>query len=195
MGHFLDLNAQSLGLFRAPLILSALALFFGPLAALILRRKARPHPANLALAAATFVFLLAAHLALQTFAPVLSSAQLARAIAPQLHPNDLIAIHGEYESGSSLAFYLKRPTSAGGDIHILEGRSSNLWYGSFFTDSPPIFETPQSFAKKWSSSQRIFLWQSVTDSDAPLTLPPLSGPVYVLAKSGGKEIISNQPNH
>jgi 4-amino-4-deoxy-L-arabinose transferase-like glycosyltransferase len=187
MGHFLDLNAQALGLFRLPLILAAVSLFLGPLTAFLLRRKSKAHLANLSLAAGAFGFLLAAHLGLQTFAPVLTSAQLAEAIAPQVKPQDLIAIHGEYESGSTLGFYLKR-----NDIHILEGRSSNLWYGSFFPDAPKIFETPASIAQKWSGPQRIFLWQSLTDP--PNQLPALPGPVYILVKNGGKEIVSNQPN-
>jgi 4-amino-4-deoxy-L-arabinose transferase-like glycosyltransferase len=187
MGHFLDLNAQALGLFRTPLILAAISLFLGPLAGLILRRRAKPHAATLALAAGAFGFLLAAHLGLQTFAPVLTSAQLAKAIAPQIKNEDLIAIHGEYEAGSTLGFYLQR-----NDIHILEGRSSNLWYGSFFPDAPPIFETPQSIAQKWLGPQRIFLWQSTTDE--PRNLPALPGPVYIIASGGGKEIVSNRPN-
>ncbi|HSY36293.1 MAG TPA: hypothetical protein VK814_11125 [Acidobacteriaceae bacterium] len=198
MGHFLDLDTRALGLFRLPLTLAALSLFLGPLAALLRRRRAKPHAANLALAAGAFGFLLAAHLGLQTFAPVLTSAQLAEAIAPQVQPNDLIAIHGEYESGSTLAFYLQRPSTyaptpdASNFIHILEGRSSNLWYGSFFPDAPPIFETPATLAAKWPGPQRIFLWQSLTDP--PNQLPTLPGPVYILVKSGGKEIVSNQPN-
>ncbi|HEY4355388.1 MAG TPA: phospholipid carrier-dependent glycosyltransferase [Acidobacteriaceae bacterium] len=187
MGHFLDLNAQALGLFRVPLGIAALSLFAGPLVSLIFRKKGKPHAATIALAAGAFGFLLAAHMGLRTFAPVLTSAQLAEAITPQVQPGDLIAIHGEYESGSTLGFYLKR-----NDIHILEGRSSNLWYGSFFPDAPPIFETPQTFAAKWSGPRRIFLWQSTTDE--PRDLPPLTGPVYVLVRSGGKEIVSNQPN-
>jgi 4-amino-4-deoxy-L-arabinose transferase-like glycosyltransferase len=201
MGHFLDLDTRALGLFRIPLAIAALSLFLGPLAAFLLRRRAQPHAANLALAAGAFGFLLAAHLGLRTFAPVLTSAQLAEAIAPQVHPNDLIAIHGEYEAGSTLAFYLQRPSTYAASpstpnatnlIHILEGRSSNLWYGSFFPDAPKIFETPQSLAAKWPGPQRIFLWQSLTDP--PNQLPPLPGPVYILVKSGGKEIVSNQPN-
>jgi 4-amino-4-deoxy-L-arabinose transferase-like glycosyltransferase len=187
MGHFLDLDTRALGLFRVPLALAALSLFLGPLAAFILRKRTQPHAANLALTAGAFGFLLAAHLGLQTFAPVLTSAQLAEAIAPQVHPQDLIIIHGEYESGSTLGFYLQRD-----NIHILEGRSSNLWYGSFFPDAPPIFETPASIAKKWPGPQRIFLWQSLTDP--PNTLPTLPAPVYILIKSGSKEIVSNQPN-
>jgi len=187
MGHFLDLNAEALGLFRVPLILAAVSLVAGPLASLLLRRRARPMQANVAMAAGAFGFLLAAHMGLVTFAPVISSAQLAEKIAPIVQPQDMVAIHGEYESGSTLGFYLKR-----NNIHILQGRSSNLWYGSFFLDAPKIFETPESFAAKWSGPQRIFLWQSLTDP--PNKLPKVNGPVYVIAKGGGKEIVSNQPN-
>jgi 4-amino-4-deoxy-L-arabinose transferase-like glycosyltransferase len=190
MGHFLDITGPSIALFRTPLIIASLSLFLGPLIALFCIRKLKPRGAAISLAAGAFTFLLAAHLGLQTFAPVLTSAHLAEAIAPQVHPQDLIAIHGEYESGSTLGFYLQR-----NNIHILEGHSSNLWYGSFFPDAPPIFETPQSIAQKWPGPQRIFLWQSLTISDAPPNqLPPLPGPVYILIKSGGKEIVSNQPN-
>jgi len=186
MGHFLDLNAQAIGLFRLPLAVAAASLLLGPLTAYVLRRRNQPHGAMLCLAAGAFGFLLAAHLGLQTFAPVLSSEQLAAVIAPQLQPDDLIVIHQEYEYASTLGFYLQRPsyrfvavrisppqTTAPTDhdhadvaiepvavnpIHILTdanyngvanyGRSSNLWYGSFFPDAPQIFETPQSLAQK-----------------------------------------------
>ncbi len=200
MGHFLDLNARALGLFRLPLALAAAALFLGPFASFILRTRAKPHAATLALAAGAFGFLLAAHLGLQTFAPVLSSQQLAAAIAPQLHSGDLIVVHQEYEFASTLGFYLRRPgymqqngqPVAIDPIHILEGRSSNLWYGSFFRDAPAVFETPQSLAAKWPGPQRIFLWQDLANQPSPL--PAALSPVYVIASSGGKEIVSNQPN-
>ncbi|MDE1160808.1 MAG: glycosyltransferase family 39 protein [Acidobacteriaceae bacterium] len=186
MGHFLDLNAQALGLFRVPLALAAVSLFGGPLLALLWLRRSRVPAAVLALTVGACGFLVAAHLGLQTFAPVLSSAQLAEQIAPQVHAGDLVMIHGEYEAGSTLGFYLRR-----NDVHILEGRSSNLWYGSFFPDAPKIFETPASVAAKWSGSQRILMWQSLTDP--PNHLPVVTGPVYVVARGGGKEIVSNQP--
>jgi 4-amino-4-deoxy-L-arabinose transferase-like glycosyltransferase len=209
MGHFLDLNADALGLFRLPLIIAAVSLVGGPLVSLLLRKRALPVKANVAMAAGAFGFLLAAHLGLQTFAPVISSAQLAEKIAPMVQESDAVCIHGEYESGSTLGFYLKHPTdyitgdapdakgvgpheSAMNPICIVEGRSSNLWYGSFFPDAPKIFETPESFAAKWSGPQRIFLWQSLTDP--PNQLPAVEGPVYVIAKGGGKEIVSNRPN-
>jgi 4-amino-4-deoxy-L-arabinose transferase-like glycosyltransferase len=231
MGHFLDLDTGALALFRLPLALAAASLFLGPLASFLLRRRAQPHAANLALAAGAFGFLLAAHLGLQTFAPVLTSAQLAEAIAPQVHANDLVIIHQEYEYGSTLGFYLQRPSYrflgvrlsspqtapptdhdtadvtiraiAVNPIHILTdpdynhtpnyGRSSNLWYGSFFPDAPPIFETTDSLAAKWHGTQRIFLWQSLDNQ--PSSLPAALSPAYVLARSGGKEIVSNQPSY
>jgi 4-amino-4-deoxy-L-arabinose transferase-like glycosyltransferase len=192
-GHFLDLHRSAMGMFRLPLCLAAMSLSLGPLASYLLSKRARPHAAMLALAAGAFGFLIAADLGLQSFAPVLTSAQLAQAIAPQLRPDDLIVIHQEYEYGSTLGFYLHQPGPAGGPIHILEGRSSNLWYGSFFPDAPDIFETPETIAQKWASPQRIFLWQDLANQPSPL--PMLPGPVYVIARSGGKEIVSNQPNH
>ena len=187
-GHFLDLNARSLGLFRICLWLVIVSWLGGSFAFFLLTRRNRFHAANLALSGAAFVFLFAAWKALVIFSPTLTSEQLARAIAPQLRPGDLVAIHGEYEAGSTLGFYLRR-----NDLHIIEGRSSNLWYGSFFPDAPPIFETRQSIAQKWSGAQRIFLWQDPSDQERPpLSLP---GPVFAIAHSGGKQILSNQPNH
>jgi 4-amino-4-deoxy-L-arabinose transferase-like glycosyltransferase len=188
-GHFLDLNVQAMGAFRNPLLLTGVALFGGTFANWLYRRDYKPHAGNLWLAAATFAFLLAAHTGLQIFSPVLTSYRLARAIAPELKPDDIIIIHGEYESASSLGFYLQRPGSESQPIHIFEGRSSNLWYGSFFPDAPPIFEDTVSLSLKWTDRRRVFLWQDLSQP-----VPALPGRTYFIAQSGGKEIISNQPN-
>jgi 4-amino-4-deoxy-L-arabinose transferase-like glycosyltransferase len=188
-GHFLDLNAQAMGSFRNPLLLTAIALFVGTLANWLLRRNYKPHAANLWLIAATFAFLLAAHVGLQIFSPVLTSQQLANAIAPLLKPTDIIVIHGEYEAASTLGFYLRRPSLDAGPLHILNGRSSNLWYGSFFPDAPHIFEDDFSLNLMWNEPRRIFLWQDLNDP-----VPSLPGKTYFIAQSGGKEILSNQPN-
>lgn len=186
LGHFLDLNAQALGMFHLPLVLTAFALSIGSLGNFLARRRHRPALGNSFLFGMMIVFLLAVQIAFGTFNTVLGSEKLAEAIAAQ-HPatQDIIAIHGEYESGSTLGFYLQRS-----DIHILDGRSSNLWYGSFFPDAPAIFEDAGSIAAKWSGPQRIFMWNDPSDATRPL--PHLSN-VYVIAKSGGKEILSSQP--
>jgi 4-amino-4-deoxy-L-arabinose transferase-like glycosyltransferase len=180
-GHFLDLNGPAMGAFRRPLVLTAVALFGSTLANWSFRRSFHPHQGNLALAAGTLVFLVAAHMGLTIFAPVLSSEKLARAIAPMVKPNNMICINDEYEAGSTLGFYLKR-----NDIHIWHGHSANLWYGSFFADAPPIFETDPSMRLRWLGPQRIFLW---TD---PAKLPALPGKAYVIAEGGGKQIVSNK---
>ena len=187
LGHFLDLNAQALGMFRLPLLLTALALSVGSLGNFLARRRNRSAAGNAFLFGTMIVFLIAVQLAFATFNTVLGSKKLADAIAAQqVQPQDLIAIHGEYESGSTLGFYLRR-----NDVHIVDGRSSNLWYGSFFPDAPPIFETPQSIAAKWAGPQRIFMWHDPSDEDRDVI--PFSGKVYVIAMSGGKEILSNRP--
>jgi 4-amino-4-deoxy-L-arabinose transferase-like glycosyltransferase len=188
-GHLLDLNLQAMSAFHDPLLVTAIALFVGTLANWLCRANYKPHAANLWLAGATFAFLLAAHIGLQIFSPILTSRQLAAAIAPELKPDDLIVINGEYESASTLGFYLHRPGVNIQPIHILNGRSSNLWYGSFFPDAPPIFEDNISLSLKWTETRRIFLWQ-----DLSTPLPSLPGKTYFIAQSGGKEILSNQPN-
>jgi 4-amino-4-deoxy-L-arabinose transferase-like glycosyltransferase len=181
LGHFLDLSTRAMSAFRLPLILTAIALVVGTVANLILRFTNRVRMGNYALVAMMVVFLVAAHLALVTFSPVLSSKVLADAIRPRLQAGDVVEIHGEYEAGSTLGFYLRR------QVRILNGRSSDLWYGSFFSDAPQIFDDDASFLPLWSGSQRIFLWTPVDQ------VPALPGPAYVIAQSGGKEILSNRP--
>jgi 4-amino-4-deoxy-L-arabinose transferase-like glycosyltransferase len=185
-GHFLDLNARVMGFFRLPLIITAITVFFGTFANWLLRRRNRLHAANLSLAVMSIAFLIAAHISLVIFSPVLTSKSLADAIVRQIHPDDLVIIHGEYEAGSTLGFYLARRVDIL-PISPTEGRSANLWYGSFFPDAPAIFEDDATFAAKWHSPQRIFLWTT------PNTVSPLASPAYVIAQSGGKEILSNQP--
>lgn len=181
-GHFLDLNAKALGAFRRPLLLTGGTAFVGALGGWWARRAYRPVLGNLWLAAGAMGFLVAAHMGLQIFAPVLSSEPLAETLRPLLKAGDLLVINGEYESGSALGFYLQR-----NDVHILNGRSSNLWYGSFFMDAPPIFETDVTMPVLWTGHRRVFLWTE------PEKVPKgLGGPVFFIGERGGKEIVSNQ---
>jgi 4-amino-4-deoxy-L-arabinose transferase-like glycosyltransferase len=181
LGHLLDLSERSMGFFRVPLILTVVALPVGTFANMILRSINLIRLGNYALVAMMVVMLVAAQSALVTFSPVLSSKALADAIGSRLRPDDVVEINGEYESGSTLSFYLRR------QVRILNGRSSDLWYGSTFDDAPRIFDDSASFRQLWSGPKRIFLW---TQQDH---VPALPGPVYAVAQSGGKEILSNQP--
>jgi 4-amino-4-deoxy-L-arabinose transferase-like glycosyltransferase len=180
LGHLLDLSTRTMGAFRLPLLLTAIALAAGTLVNLIARSINMIRIGNYALAAMMVVFLIAAHMALVTFSPALSSKVLADAIQPRIKAGDVVEINGEYEAGSTLGFYLRR------QVRILNGRSSDLWYGSFFNDAPRLFDDDASFRQLWSGPQRIFLW---TEQDH---VPPLPKPAYSIAHSGGKEILSNQ---
>jgi 4-amino-4-deoxy-L-arabinose transferase-like glycosyltransferase len=181
-GHFLDLSGKAMGFFRGPLLDTAAALFVGTLGNFFYRLRGNARYANLFLAGMSGTFLLAAHLALQTFSPVLSSQVLAAAIHRDALPDDVIEINGEYESGSTMGFYLQR------QVRILNGRSANLWYGSYFPDAPEIFDDTASFQKLWSGDRRVFLWTEEGKA------PALPGQAYVIASRGGKQILSNQPN-
>jgi hypothetical protein len=70
---------------------------------------------------------------------------------------------------------------------VLHEPSGNLWYGSKFPDAPHIFETPQSLTSLWAGSAVVFLW---SDQDDPKELNAL--PHFLLARSGGKTIFTNQ---
>jgi 4-amino-4-deoxy-L-arabinose transferase-like glycosyltransferase len=180
LGHFLDLSTRTMGAFKLPLILTAIALTLGTFVNLAMRFVNMMRIGNYALVTMMVVFLIAAHIALVTFAPVLSSKALADAIQPRIKTGDVVEVNGEYEAGSTLGFYLRR------EVRILNGRSSNLWYGSFFNDAPQVFDDNRSFVRLWTSPQRVFLW---TELDK---VPVLPGPAYAIAQGGGKEILSNQ---
>jgi 4-amino-4-deoxy-L-arabinose transferase-like glycosyltransferase len=180
MGHFFDLNVHALGAFRLPLLLIAIAPIAGTLANLILRSVNKARLGNYVLVATMVIFLIAAHSALLTFTPVLSSKTLADTIARQLQPEDIVEINGEYEAGSTLGFYLRR------QVRIWNGHSSDLWYGSFFNDAPQIFDDDGSFRRLWTGPRRIFLWTPLDH------VPALPGPAYRIAQAGGKEILSNR---
>jgi len=182
MGHLLDLTPQALGAFRGPLLATALAFLLGTGFNWFLRRKGSPEKANLALAGMMVIVLLAVHSAFVIFSPILSSKTLALAVKAHYRPGDVVVATGLYENASTLNFYT--------GIHLLSLHepTGNMWYGSKFPDAPPVWETSENFAKLWASSQRVFLW---SDQEHPPQLR--EAPAYVVARSGGKTIFTNQP--
>jgi hypothetical protein len=161
----------------------------GPISYL-LRRRGRTYAANLTLAAAMIATLLAAHSGLVRFYPILGSKGLALAIneSQQIarHPDDLgdlIVIDGELTAGSSLIFY------TGQQVHLINGRVNALWYGSFWPDSPPLFETEDSLRQLWAGPRRIFLL-TYNPTTRVHDLNPY-GAVHTLASDGGKTILTN----
>ena len=186
LGHVLDLTPQSLAALCVPVIGTALAFGIGGLAALVFRRRAWHTASNIALAvmmAAVFFF---AHQALAEFEPSLSSRPLAEAINREFKDGDVIVINGEYESGSSINFYTRRQVS------ILNGRSANLEYGSYFNDAPQIFLNDEDIARRWREPARIFLITDAAQFDQ--LKRTINAPVFTFAESGGKLVLTNQPS-
>jgi 4-amino-4-deoxy-L-arabinose transferase-like glycosyltransferase len=187
LSHMSDLTARAMGLFRGPLAATALGMLGIGLAGYLLRRRGRTYAANLTLAAAMIVTLLAAHEGLVRFYPILGSKGLADDINEAQHvaprPDDLIIIDGELTAGSTLIFY------TGQQVHLINGRINGLWYGSFWPDAPPIFETEQSLRQLWATPRRIFLFTYNPTTRAKELAP--YGAVQTLATAGGKTILIN----
>ncbi len=172
-GNITDLTASSMGFFRIPLSITAAALLVGTTANLFFRLKNQARMANCFLAGMMACVLIAAHIALNTFSPVISSAVLAEAIKPEVNPDDIVVVNGRYRDASAMGFYLERP------IQLL---TQTPFGGAGF------HETPGSLAEQWSGPGRVFLWTT------PQSEPTLPGAAYLIARDGGREILSNQPN-
>jgi 4-amino-4-deoxy-L-arabinose transferase-like glycosyltransferase len=184
MGHFLDLTGDAMGLFRGPLLGTALAFLFGTGLNWFFRRRGKTPAANWALVAMMLLFLQCVHLSLGIFSSILGSQPLATAIQQHLQPGEQIACDGEYSLCSSVNFYTRQ------QMLIWNGRINGLWYGSLFPDAPQIFLDDAQFAQLWTSPNRIYL---VTGNEKQQDALSRVGPVYPIAKSGGKFVLSNRP--
>lgn len=181
LGHFLDLTPEAMGAFRVPLLGAVVSMLLGAGSNYFLRKRGRPRQGNMALALMMVGLLACVHAAFVTFSPILSSHPLAVAIEQHYRPGDIVVVDGEYHEASSLNFY------TGIRLHVLHEPSGNLWYGSKFPDAPQVFETADSLAALWSGPATVFLWSS---EDDPKELRGESR--YLLARSGGKSILTNR---
>jgi hypothetical protein len=177
--YMFDLTRNAMGLFRVPLAIVFAALLVGVSAGLWYRLRDNARMANCFLAGMTVAILIGAHLALNIFSPVLSSQILAEAIKPEVHADDVIVVNGSLESASSFVFYLEHQAL------LLNSNSSQPGASA---PSPSFVVDDTAVAALWGGSHRVWLW---TD---PNTAPALPGSVYVIGRSGGKEVLSNQPN-
>lgn len=180
--YFLDLTRNAMGLFKVPLWITFFALLVGISGCLWYRLRDRARMANCFLAGMTVAVLIGAHLALNIFSPVLSSQILAEAIKPEVHAEDVIVVNGPFESASSFVFYLER------QVLILNGNAGPATPAPADTANPSLFVDSARVANLWGGTGRVWLW---SDADHVPTLP---GQVYLIGRSGGKVVISNQPN-
>ncbi len=187
LGHVFDLTTTAMGFFRGPLLLVAIGmLFLGPIAYL-LRRRSHTFAANLLIAASMIAVLLAAHVGLVRFYPILGSKALALQVDAARRPGDLVLIDGELTSGSTLLFYSSTPAP---NTLLVNGRVNGPWFGSFWPDAPHIFANEADLHHLWSGPRRVFLL-TYNPTQRTADLSPF-GPVHTFATSGGKTILTNR---
>src|ERR1700723_2949192 len=139
LGHMEDLTIEAFGLFRTPLWLVGFALLIGTGLSWFFRRRGAPLKGNLALTGMMVVVLFCVHQGFVIFSPEVTSKNIALKIQNEYKPGDTIVVNGKYETGSTLNYY------TGIELHVLNGRDGNLWYGSYFPAPPNIFEEKQTF--------------------------------------------------
>ncbi len=187
LGHVLDLTPLSLAALRVPVVGTALTFGVFTVFSLLLSRKRKHFASNICIALMMAAFFFFAHKSLAEFEPHLSSRALAEAINREYKDGEMIVINGEYEGGSSLNFYTRKM------VYILNGRSANLEYGSYFDDAPQIFLNNQDLARLWPEPVRIYLFTDATKLEE-LTAA-LAAPAYRFAESGGKLILTNRESN
>jgi 4-amino-4-deoxy-L-arabinose transferase-like glycosyltransferase len=186
LGHFFDLTTSAFAELRVPALGAALIFALGFSLAFVLRLRRRNLSAAMAMLVSMGLLFVCANLALEKFEPVLSSRPLAVEIQKRWEPGAKIVFNGEYETGSSIAFYTNE------QILLLNGRVTGMWFGSQFPDCPPVFLENADLPRLWRGSERIFLFTE--DGKKDRVLPLLAGlPIYSLAERGGKSVLMNKP--
>jgi len=186
--HFFDLTGPSFAALRLPASIALAAFAFGPIAAWMLRARRKPFASTLTIALTAAAFLIAAHLALVRFAPMLSSQDFAARIL-QIErdnpgPNEVL-IYGDQAFGSSIPFYLNR------HVLLVDGRTTSMLFGSTFPDAPPVFLTHDQLLAQWGAGPRKILFVPLEQRDAVTHL--LGSRQIVLAETSGKALITDRP--
>ncbi len=191
MSHFFDLTGPSFAALRLPSALAAIAFLVGPSAAWLFRQQRRHFASTLTLAFTSAVFLVAAHIALVRFGPMLSSKGFAGTIETlerthAVSGDDQVILFGDQSFGSSIPFYLGRT------VPLVNGRSSSMLFGSTFADAPPIFLTDADLLRQWGKQRSVLLFVPAEDRAHLERLLPASRRVLV-QETSGKALFTNHP--
>ena len=191
MSHFFDLTGASFSALRLPAVLACLALGLGPVWAWSLRRRRRDVSATLALAGSVSVLLFAAHLALNRFSSMLSSADFAQTLVQledsgAMAPDSQVLLFGDQALGSSVPFYLQRR------VGLVDGRTTSMIFGSTFPDAPPIFETSGQLVATWGVGPRKVLFVPL-EHRAEVAHLLGSRQQVVLDQRSGKCLLTDRP--
>jgi len=187
MAHLFDLTGPSFAALRLPAGLAAVGLLLGPITAWVLRRQRHHFEATVSVAFTSAVFLIAAHIALVRFEPMLSSRAMADTInhiAPRGTDATLI-LYGDVADGSSLLFYTQRQAL------LVNGRLSSVLWGSNYPDAPRVLISDQDLLALWGAGPRRFLF---VPGDARAHVDSLLGRrAYLLQELSDKALFTDRP--
>ena len=175
LGHMGDLTLQSFAYLRVPLMLAGIAFLIGAFAWC----WRRPYFAFVLM---MVLFVHAARLALIVFDPYLSSRPLAKALVQA--PSGQLIEDDAYYTFSSVFYYANRRAL------LLNGRKTNLEYGSYAPNAPKVFIDDVDFSKLWAGEQRYYL---LIEAPAVPRIEKLTGRgrMFVVKESGGKFLFTN----
>jgi 4-amino-4-deoxy-L-arabinose transferase-like glycosyltransferase len=194
MSSLFDLTGPSFAALRLPASLALAAFALGPAVAWVLRARRRHLAATTALALTAAVFLIAAHIALVRFAPMLSSQDFAARIqqleaSGAISRDNTLLLYGDQAYGSSIPFYLNRPLDR--PALLVDGRSSSMLFGSTFPDAQSLFLTPAQLSAQWGSGPRKLLFVPLERRD---DVDRLLGPrQFLLQETSGKALLTDRP--
>jgi hypothetical protein len=177
LGHMGDLTLESFAYLRLPLIIAGIAFLIGAVGAWRMRL--------MAVAAMMVLFLNAARLALVVFDPYLSSRAHADAL---MHaPAGELIVDNQYYTFSSVFFYTNRKAL------LLNGRVTNLEYGSYAPGAPDVFIDDTEFAQLWKAPSRYYV---LVEKPAVPRFESLVGrdALTTVKESGGKYLFTNHAN-
>jgi 4-amino-4-deoxy-L-arabinose transferase-like glycosyltransferase len=187
MAHLFDLTGPSFAALRLPAGLAAVGLLLGPITAWVLRRQSHHFEATVSVAFTSAVFLIAAHIALVRFEPMLSSRAMADTInhiSPRGTDATLI-LYGDVADGSSLLFYTQRQAL------LVNGRLSSVLWGSNYPDAPRVLISDQDLLALWGAGPRRFLF---VPGDARAHVDSLLGKrAYLLQELSDKALFTDRP--
>jgi hypothetical protein len=194
MSSLFDLTGPSFAALRLPASLALAAFAIGPAAAWMLRAQRRHLAATSVIALASAAFLIAAHIALVRFAPMLSSEDMAAKIqqletAGAISRDNTLLLYGDQAYGSSIPFYLNRPLSR--PALLVDGRSSSMLFGSTFPDAQSLFLTPAQLLSEWGTGPRKILFVPLERRDDVDRL--LGSRAILLQETAGKALLTDRP--
>jgi hypothetical protein len=185
MAHFFDLTGPSFAALREPAAIALVALLVGPLLAWTLRRRGHHLEASTSVGLTAALFLVAAHIALVRFEPMLSSRSIADTINHLAKPQDRLLLYGDQSDGSSVIFYTNRQAL------LVDGRRSTLIWGSYYPDAPHIFLTDDGLKAMWGTGPRNFLFVPEDSHDHVASL--FGNRAVEIQNLAGKALFTDRP--